>query len=87
MGMITITSLSIKNLRNSPDSYEGTSGGGLWQVTLKRDESQNIVADDVILRGVVFYQHPLVEGKTGLRCHGYKSIYDIAYSALSRPAP
>ena len=71
----------------SPKCYGGTSGGGLWQVTLKEDENKKIELEEVILRGINFYQFPLLKGKTGLRCHGYKSIYSIAYDILSKNAP
>lgn len=71
---------------SSPKNYGGISGGGLWQVILKENENKGIEIDEVILRGVNFYQFPLVDGKTGLRCHGYKSVYDTAYEVLSAHA-
>lgn len=72
---------------SSPKDYGGISGGGLWQVILREDNNKEIEIEEVILRGVNFYQFPLVNGKTGLRCHGYKSVYDIAYDVLSNHAP
>ncbi|BCH26115.1 hypothetical protein [Mesorhizobium sp. L-8-3] len=54
-----------------PNSYQGTSGGGLWRLYLDPDEQQ---IRDRALIGVAFYESKLDGGMT-LTCHGPKSIY------------
>lgn len=57
-----------------PISFQGISGGGLWQVTLKQYKGK-LEADEMILSGVVFYQSPLSNNLRSLKCHGRKSVY------------
>jgi hypothetical protein len=70
-----------------PEDYGGTSGGGLWQVTYRRNEFEDLEIADVILRGICFYQLPSLKEKTGIRCHGYNSIYEVAFEYISQHAP
>ena len=65
-----------------PTSFGGNSGGGLWQVTLKKGDDDQLAAKEILLRGILFYQRPLTEGPPALKCHGTKSVYEIAYSAV-----
>jgi hypothetical protein len=69
----------------SPESFEGTSGGGLWQLELKRNGDRFVVSD-VLLSGVVFYQSPIVNRTRTLFCHGRRSIYEVTYEELCNSA-
>jgi hypothetical protein len=65
-------------LYEGPESYGGSSGGGLWQLGLARDgEALRVV--DHLLSGVAFCQTTKRQASEGLVrdivCHGRKSIY------------
>jgi hypothetical protein len=66
-----------------PDSFGGVSGGGLWQIPLKRSSLQTIEPIEYILSGVAFYQTDRVGLYRSIKCHGRKSIYDLAYSFIA----
>lgn len=68
----------------APKSFEGMSGGGLWQVPLKRDANGNLCHKPPLLSGVVFYQECDTEGCLAVKCHGRLSVYQVAYDALNR---
>jgi len=74
--------VSSKGRQVSPEYFNGMSGGGLWQVPLRRGANGQPVADTPILSGVVFYQVPTTETECGLRCHGRKSVYEVSYDAI-----
>jgi hypothetical protein len=67
-----------------PESYGGTSGGGLWQVRLERKASGGEItpATVPILSGVAFYQDGVECDRSALRCHGRRSAYETAYEAI-----
>lgn len=60
---------------DSPLSFGGVSGGGLWQVIIGQKPGGVLVVKEVILSGVAFYQTELIENKRIIKCHGRKSIY------------
>lgn len=66
----------------APESFEGMSDGGLWQVPLKRNDQGEIVHKTPLLSGVVFYQVPTTETDCGVKCHGRQSVYRVAYEAI-----
>jgi len=68
-----------------PESYRGTSGGGLWQVRLEKRASDGEItpARVPILSGVAFYQGPIESGISSIRCHGRRSVYEVAYEAIN----
>jgi hypothetical protein len=68
----------------APKSFGGISGGGLWQVPLKRDKDGNLYHQPPLLSGVVFYQECDSEGAFAVKCHGRVSVYQVAYDALNR---
>jgi len=70
----------------APLSWGGMSGGGLWQVPLER-QGEGFVYLRPLLSGVLFYQWPTTDTQCGVRAHGRKSIYDIAYRAISGREP
>jgi hypothetical protein len=66
----------------APNSFEGMSGGGLWQVPLMRNDQGEIVHKPPLLSGVVFYQVPTTNTDYGVKCHGRQSVYKVAYKAI-----
>jgi hypothetical protein len=65
-----------------PDNIGGTSGGGLWQILLRQERDGRIKAVDCLLSGLAFYQGPIENGWSLIRCHGRKSVYDMARKAI-----
>jgi hypothetical protein len=65
-----------------PTSYQGFSGGGLWQVRIL-DHDGKLEVDDVLLSGVAFYESAIVGDVRTIYCHGRRSVYERAYSALA----
>lgn len=59
-----------------PSSFGGCSGGGIWQVPLRKNEEGKIEAEEHLLSGVVFYQTGFAEGVRRLKCHGRKTVYN-----------
>lgn len=77
--------VSHEGKQNSPKNWGGMSGGGLWQIMLKR-EGDRLVHLPPLLSGIIFYQQPTTETKCGVRGLGRRSVYDVAYnSILNRP--
>jgi hypothetical protein len=68
----------------TPKSFEGMSGGGLWQVLITRDEKGKLCHKPPLLSGVVFYQQCDSEGAFSVMCHGRLSVYQIVYNALNK---
>ena len=69
----------------SPKNWGGMSGGGLWQIMLKR-EGDGLVHLPPLLSGIIFYQQPTTETECSVRGHGRRSVYEVAYnSILSKP--
>jgi hypothetical protein len=71
--------------KHDPASWGGMSGGGLWQIPLRRDGGR-VVPQSPLLSGVAFFQHPTNERTCGIRCHGPASVYQMAYEAIARSA-
>jgi hypothetical protein len=65
-----------------PESYEGCSGGGIWQILIREDRGQ-IAISELLLSGVAFFEHPLDQIGMEIECHGIKSIYEKAVEALT----
>jgi hypothetical protein len=66
----------------APKSFEGMSGGGLWQIPICRDGQGNVTHQTPLLSGVIFYQK-LTEGMTSaVKCHGRQSVYRVAHEKL-----
>jgi hypothetical protein len=66
-----------------PRSWGGMSGGGLWQVRL-RDTEGEISYDRPVLAGILFYQHPTSADTCGVKGHSWRSVYDVAFSAIAK---
>ena len=70
-----------------PSNFGGCSGGGLWHVLLKETEGGELAVDQLLLQGLIFFQQEPHEGSSALRCHGSRSIYCVAYSAIGQRTP
>lgn len=66
-----------------PESFGGLSGGGLWQVPMKRTSKDTIEAVEYVLSGVIFYQTAIENGVRRLRCHGRRTVYEVTRIYLS----
>ena len=64
-------------------TFRGVSGGGLWQIPLKKSREGKIEPEEHILSGVVFYETERVGLDRSIKCHGRNSIYDKAYSFIT----
>jgi hypothetical protein len=58
-----------------PKSLGGVSGGGVWQIPLRRLQSGEIEPEECLLSGVAFYQTAIEDGVRFLRCHGRRTVY------------
>lgn len=68
-----------------PNNFGGISGGGLWQIMLGTAEGGEVIVKESLLRGLVYFQDSFDEqGRSALRCHAHKSIYEHAYRVISK---
>jgi hypothetical protein len=75
--------VSFDDLNRVPTSFQGMSGGGLWQIPLARDEKGKIVYRTPRFSGVVFYQRAATnEVPRSIICHGPKTIDEIVWRRL-----
>ena len=65
-----------------PESFEGMSGGGLWQVVPKLLEDGSVEIKETLLSGVAFFYQTLTEKVSTITCHARRSIYERAFAAL-----
>lgn len=65
-----------------PQSFEGFSGGGLWQLVIAKESTGELVVREKVLSGVAFYQSALVEEHRSVVCHARQSIYGVAMGAI-----
>ena len=68
-----------------PQSFQGFSGGGLWQIRMKEQDGKPIITE-TLLSGVAFYESEMVGDIRTIYCHGRRSIYEFAYQALAGTA-
>jgi len=69
-----------------PSTFVGVSGGGLWKAVLVKKKSGLLTWDEKpYLRGVAFWESPIIEGKRVIRCHGPRSIYENAWKVWNLP--
>lgn len=63
---------------DTPNSFGGVSGGGLWRVQLRRleENGQIVIRPAPYLLGVIFRQSAEQNGCRTLRAHGPKTIYE-----------
>jgi hypothetical protein len=65
-----------------PISFGGVSGGGLWQVIIAQNESNELLVKEIILSGIPFYQTEKSDDKRTVKCHGRKSIYQYSFDFI-----
>lgn len=70
----------------APVSWGGISGGGLWQVQLKRRDGTLEHLHPVLLGSHVLPE-PTTETTCGVRGHGRRTIYDVVYGRIGRREP
>jgi hypothetical protein len=58
-----------------PESYQGTSGGGLWQLEY-RDIDGKIDVTEALLSGVAYFESARPADTRTIYCHGRRSIYE-----------
>jgi hypothetical protein len=64
-----------------PKSFEGVSGGGLWQVVPELVEDGGVAIKEAVLSGVAFHQ-TITEQLSTIACHGRRSIYERVVAEL-----
>jgi len=67
-----------------PSTFGGISGGGLWQVLYSGGPPDEVEPMRYILAGVPFAQSPIENGLRSIICHGWRSVYSQAYSAIEQ---
>ncbi len=77
-----IVSVSYDEQSNSPKSFGGVSGAGLWHFDLIRDVEFEMKHTRPLLIGLAFYQSPRENDLRYLTCHGIESIYKNVVNAL-----
>lgn len=70
---------------DGPQSYEGFSGGGLWQV-FAEDEGDEFRLSEYFLSGVPFHQSEIEGIQRTIECHGRKSIYQAVIDTMKSQA-
>jgi hypothetical protein len=68
-----------------PSSFDGVSGGGLWQIPLAIDNGTVILGGARKFCGVAFYQQPQSSEQLAIRCHGPESIFKRAWRLWGLP--
>jgi hypothetical protein len=81
VGAFDYFDVRVDNPDGRPTKWGGMSGGGLWQVPLRRD-GDGFTPLNWLLSGVAFYQHS--EPADGIRCHGRRSLYQVARDAIAQ---
>jgi hypothetical protein len=71
----------------APRSFQGMSGGGLWQVPISKDEQGVWRHKTPWLSGVVFYQEETQANHGAVKCHGRRSVYKVAYDTVAHEQP
>jgi len=68
----------------APASFGGMSGGGLWQIRIRR-APDGLATMRPLLAGVVYYQVN-TPAELAMLCHGRRSVYDSAYRSIETGA-
>jgi hypothetical protein len=73
-------------LEDVPPSFEGVSGGALWQIDLSVNKTGQILwGGKKHFHGVAFWQSAILEGRRIIRCHGRKSLFEKAWREWELP--
>jgi hypothetical protein len=66
-----------------PRDWGGMSGGGLWQLRLRRPKGTPALEyERPILRGVLVYQGAAPDGQGSVTAEGPRSVYEVAYKLI-----
>ena len=76
------TSALYNNDSESPESFEGMSGGGLWKVTIEKLRDGTLSHRAPFLAGLILRETERVQGLRQITCHGSKTIYEVLYKKL-----
>lgn len=68
------------NREQAPKSFGGMSGGGFWQIRIRR-VPEGLVTLRPLLSGVVYFQIDTPQ-ELALLCHGRRSVYEVAYRCI-----
>lgn len=68
---------------DTPLTLGGMSGGGLWQVLIRKLENGEFEPTKYLLSGVIFYQSKLENQHRIIKCHGRRSIYKTMYDKVA----
>jgi hypothetical protein len=66
---------------DAPIDWGGMSGGGIWQVPLKKGGAGPLPGPP-LLAGLMFFQYATTATRCGIKGHGPRSIYHVAYDAI-----
>ena len=66
-----------------PNSFVGTSGGGLWRTYWGLDENENVQCTTPQLLGIAFYELDEGTDKHCIICHGPKSIHEFIFKKMN----
>jgi hypothetical protein len=64
-------------LKETPRTFKGMSGGGLWQIPMNKGITDTFIPSRFLLSGVIFWRSPVSNNLRYLKCHGRRSIYEI----------
>lgn len=67
-----------------PRTFGGVSGGGVWRVKIEQTEDGKYHSGGPMLSGVACWEKPEKENRLHIICHGWRSIYYVAYNAVMR---
>ena len=65
-----------------PRSFGGYSGGGLWHVQMTGNTGGELKFTRGRLFGVAFYQSGIVDGRSRIRCHFRRSVYEQLFNKV-----
>ena len=70
-----------------PQSFQGLSGGGVWQILFNRSADGTVAPVEFILSGVVFFETAIQNDRRQLRCHGRDTVCQQVPALVARPNP
>jgi hypothetical protein len=66
----------------TPETFKGYSGGGLWQVRIEGIGTDSPTPTDWIYSGVIIVQSDVVDQERLLTCHGRRSVYEYVLNKI-----
>lgn len=65
-----------------PNRFQGMSGGGLWQIPITEMPDGELKIGNHFLSGVIFYATEREGDHQQIRCHGRKSVVEVAINRI-----